>query len=28
VFGTWSTVSGTSLLVAKPSASVVWLWRH
>jgi hypothetical protein len=27
-FGTWSTTSGTSPLVARPSASVVWLWRH
>jgi hypothetical protein len=27
-FGTWSTVSGTSPLVARPNASVAWLWRH
>jgi hypothetical protein len=24
-FGTWSTASGTSLLVARPNASVAWL---
>jgi hypothetical protein len=28
VFGTWSTASGTSPPVAKPNASVAWLWRH
>jgi hypothetical protein len=27
-FGTWSTASGTSPPVAKPSASVAWPWRH
>jgi hypothetical protein len=27
-FGTWSMASGTSPLVAKPNASVAWLWRH
>jgi hypothetical protein len=27
-FGTWSMTSGTSPLVARPSASVAWLWRH
>jgi hypothetical protein len=27
-FGTWSMTSGTSQLVARPSASVAWLWRH
>jgi hypothetical protein len=27
-FGTWSTASGTSPFVAKPSASAAWLWRH
>jgi hypothetical protein len=27
-FGTWSTTSGTSPLVARPNASVAWLWRH
>jgi hypothetical protein len=27
-FGTWSTTSETSPLVARPSASVAWLWRH
>jgi hypothetical protein len=27
-FGTWSTTSGTSPPVARPSASVAWLWRH
>jgi hypothetical protein len=27
-FGTWSMTSGTSPLVAGPSASVAWLWRH
>jgi hypothetical protein len=26
--GTWSTASGTCPPVAKPSASVAWLWRH
>jgi hypothetical protein len=26
-FSTWSMTSGTSLLVARPNASVVWLWR-
>jgi hypothetical protein len=26
--GTWSMTSGTSQLVARPSASVTWLWRH
>jgi hypothetical protein len=26
--GTWSMTSGTSPLVARPSASVAWLWRH
>jgi hypothetical protein len=26
--GTWSMISGTSQLVARPSASVAWLWRH
>jgi hypothetical protein len=26
--GTWSMTSGTSQLVARPSASVAWLWRH
>jgi hypothetical protein len=28
VFGTWSTASGTSPLVARPNTSVAWLWRH
>jgi hypothetical protein len=28
VFGTWSMTSETSSLVARPSASVAWLWRH
>jgi hypothetical protein len=27
-FGTWSMTTGTSPLVARPSASVAWLWRH
>jgi hypothetical protein len=27
-FGTWSTASETSPPVAKPNASVAWLWRH
>jgi hypothetical protein len=27
-FGTWSMTSGTSPLVARPSASVAWPWRH
>jgi hypothetical protein len=27
-FGIWSTASGTSPPVAKPSASVAWLWKH
>jgi hypothetical protein len=27
-FGTWSTASGTSPPVAKPSANVAWPWRH
>jgi hypothetical protein len=27
-FGTWSTASGTSPPIAKPNASVAWLWRH
>jgi hypothetical protein len=27
-FGTWSMTSGTSPLVARPNASVAWLWRH
>jgi hypothetical protein len=27
-FGTWNVTSGTSPLVARPSASVAWLWRH
>jgi hypothetical protein len=27
-FGTWSMTSGTSPLIARPSASVAWLWRH
>jgi hypothetical protein len=26
--GTWSLTSGTSLLVARPNASVAWSWRH
>jgi hypothetical protein len=24
----WSMTSGTSPLVARPNASVAWLWRH
>jgi hypothetical protein len=27
-FGTWSMTSGTSPLIARPNASVAWLWRH
>jgi hypothetical protein len=27
-FGTWSMTFGTSPLVARPNASVAWLWRH
>jgi hypothetical protein len=27
-FGTWSMTLGTSLLVARPNASVAWSWRH
>jgi hypothetical protein len=27
-FGTWSMTSGTSPLIARPSASVAWLWRY
>jgi hypothetical protein len=27
-FVTWSMTSGASPLVARPSASVAWLWRH
>jgi hypothetical protein len=27
-FGAWSMTSGISPLVARPSASVSWLWRN
>jgi hypothetical protein len=28
MFGIWSTASGTSPPVAKPSASAAWPWKH
>jgi hypothetical protein len=27
-FGIWSTISETSLLVARPNANVAWPWRR